>query len=74
VLMTIRWHRRTAAGLVMLTALFAFVYSLAEGAPVGVIAFTSVYLISVTISAVGYWRARRNARSRSSRPGTTPIQ
>ena len=72
--MFIGWHGRTAAVLVTLTAIFAFVYSLAKGAPVGVIAFTSVYLLLVAINAVRYWRGRRNARSRPSRPGTIPIQ
>jgi protein-S-isoprenylcysteine O-methyltransferase Ste14 len=69
--MSISWHGRTAAVLVMLAALFAFAYSLAKGAPIGVIAFTTVYLLSVTITVVRYWRARRSEDSRS-RPGTIP--
>ena len=47
---------RFALVLVALAALFAFVYSLANHAPVGVIAFTSVYLAVVAINVVRWWR------------------
>jgi hypothetical protein len=68
--MPISWRGRMVEALIMLTALFVFVYSVARDAPVGVIVFAGAYLLVATVALVPRWRARRAARA--SRGGSAP--
>ena len=58
--MSVGWQGRTAEVLLMLTALFVFVYVLARGAPVGVVIFASVYLLGAAVTVLPRWWARRD--------------
>ena len=51
----------------MLTALFAFGYALAKGAPVGVMVFVSVYLLATAITVLPRWVSCRSATAAPSR-------
>ena len=64
---SVGWRGRVAEALLVLTALFAFVFSLAKDAPIGVVVFASVYLLAVAITVLPRWRGRHSTKATTSR-------